>query len=248
MTKDENQAKSRTIFDVFSTDIISHITSGVKKRMFFNEELRITFNRVLDKMFKIKTSKIDKIYWDYPKTVIDCDYDFIFHFIEAKLCISKKEELVKDQKLIILLKNAYEEHRQFYTNKEELEPRDNRWTKLIIIMNWLDLLSKEEKEFWIKKYACYKYSETEPKLPQAWNRVWALTEGLGILNVDDLKKIKTINFSEAEERICSYVPDVQDIFEQNVFNERDTVMLNKYVLIRKFCNKPFFKEIECLLD
>lgn len=114
-------------------------------------------------------------------------------------------------------------------------------------MNWLDLLKPEEKELWIKKYAYYKFNETEPKLPQAWNRIWALTNGFNIPNLNDLKKIKTINFQKAKKTICSYIPNIQDISEQNVFDEQKEVMLSKYITIRRFCNKSFFEELERII-
>lgn len=238
--------KEYTIFDIFSVHEISSLVRNRKNLL--EKELLIILNHILDKMFKIKSTNANVIYWDCPQNdARECDYDFVFHFVEAKLGLGKKEELIRNQDLITLIKNTYEKHKQEYVKKEKLVPRDNRWTKLIILMCWLDLLSKQGKRLWIEKYASYEFTESEPKLPQAWNRVWVFIQGLGISNVNDLKKIKTIDFPKAKSIICSYVPKLKDLSEQNVFNEAKNVMLSKYVKIRKFCNMPFFEEVESFL-
>lgn len=238
-------SKHPTVFDIFSIHDILTLTKGGSGG---REELRCALNRVLNKMFDIKSKNADVLYWNYPRDISEkCDYDFIFHFIEAKINLRGEEELLGNQRLITILKNTYEEHKQEYIQKESLIPRDNRWTKLIIMMGWLNLLSKQEKEFWIEKYAYYKFTETEPKLPQAWNRVWVFTEGLGIHNINDLKKIKTIDFNKSKKIICSYIPTLQDTLEQNIFSETKNVMLSKYAKIRSFCNVSFFEELDSLL-
>lgn len=241
------EPEEETVFDFFTIDCLPYFAVRKDSSQICAEEIKVITNRILDKMFEVKSSNAEVIFWDYPGNHKVCDYDFMFHFIEAKLVLGKKDDLLKNKKLISLVKRTYEERKSLYMEKEELVPRDNRWTKLIIMMNRLDLLSKEGREFWIKKYAYYRFSESEPKMPQAWNRVWVFTEGLGIINIGDLKNVKGIDFDKAKKIICSYVPELWDVFGQNVFNEPKGIMLNKYVRIRNFCNQPLFKEIEYLL-
>ncbi len=223
---------TNTIFDALSIHDILSLSRIVKY-----EDL----NPIIDEMFKVKTVNTDEIFWDYPENVTQCDYDFIFHYVECKMRFKRQKEMSKNYKLRSMVLNAYEKRKKEYLDKKSLVPRDNRWTKLIIILNWLGL--NPEKDVWIKKFATYRYSEDEPKMPQAWNRVWAFTKGLDIRNINDLKMAKNINFSESKKIINSYVPKLNDVFEQNVFNESRHIMLSKYVAIRKFSNMPLFREI-----
>lgn len=240
--KKEVLQKRWTIFGSLSVHDVLHMCKFTNYPE--SEKLRLVLNSILDKMFELKSVNADILYWNYPKDTSEkCDYDFVFHFIEAKIQLREKDSLLNNSKLMTILENTYNKRKGEYIQKENLMPRDNRWTKLIIMMSWLGLLNEEEKALWIDKYASYKFTESEPKLPQAWNRVWVFTEALGVSNVNDLKKVSSVKFSEAKSLICSYVPTVQDLSKQNVFGEAKRVMLSKYWKIRSFCNKPFFDDL-----
>ena len=195
-------------------------------------------------MFEIKSRNADIIFWDYPKRLSDeLDYDFIYHYIEVKKNLKKLDEITKNKKIIKIIMDTYKKYSSHYLNKDYIEPRDNRWVKLIIIMNWLNLFNQDQKKMLIRKFANYKFTEDEPKLPQAWNRVWAFTLGLDIRNINCLKDYFIKEFDQIKENIKSYIPTLDDVFHQNIFGEGRIVMLDKYFLIRNFCNEPVFEEL-----
>jgi hypothetical protein len=207
-----------------------------------NNDEKVILNNLLNKWFIEYSHDLKEIFWDYPSNLLErCNYDFMFHFIEGKIKLNKKTELLLNKRVIMLIKKTYDIHKDEYIKKRFLVPRDNRWTKLIIMMCWLDIFSEKERLFWIKKYSYYLYSEDEAKFPQAWNRVWALVYGLGINNLNDLKKIKGVNFNKAKKIILSYIPKYYESETENCFSESQQVMIFKYISIKKFCNIPLFK-------
>jgi hypothetical protein len=239
--KDEAEREDRMLFGVFQIHTICSLTPVLRSDRF--PGALTTFNRMLDTMFDHKSRGVTTISWERTKDYAkECDYDFVFHYIENKINLGKGQELLANPHLCTIVKNTYDEKREEYLAKNDLEPRDNRWTKLIIMMSQLRLL--EEKELWIRKYASYQYSSKYPLFPQAWNRVWAFTRGLGIRTLSDLEGIDGIDIKEARNTICTYIPMIKDAFRQNIFNESREIVLSKYFMIRTFCELSITDEID----
>jgi hypothetical protein len=200
------------------------------------------FNAVLDVMFSAKAKGSDELYWDnLMQTSRVLGYDFAFHYIENKMFLGRKDEIQRNTRLINAVQRTYERRKEYYDAKTHLEPRDNRWAKLIIMMSWLGIL--RDREHWIKKYSSYEFMRDEQLFPQAWNRVWALTYGLGITRISDLQKLLYIDYPKVHAIISSYIPQPDDMLEQNYFTEANPVMIDKYLRIRRFLELPMFTEL-----
>jgi len=187
-------------------------------------------NAILDQKFQVLCKDAKAIDFEFQ----GCDFDDFTHYIEAKINLGKKSELLESKDIIFLLNKTYFEHKTDFINKDNLLPNDNRWNHIMMAVNSLDMLSDDEKTFWISKYSHLKLSEDEPKIPQVWNRVW-MFRILGVDNVSELKKFSS-NFSETNQTICGYIPTILDLKSENVFNEEETTMFSKYLLIKNFCN------------
>lgn len=195
-------------------------------------------NSILDWNFQSKkcleSEIIDFEYHDSYTSNI-CDFDVFSHYIDAKVKIGMKSELLKNEKLISILNRTYNEYKFKYASKDKLHPLDNRWNHIMNAMIALDLLNEDEKNFWIVKYSSLAFDENYLMFPQAWNRVW-LFNAFGIYDIYNLTKYYNLNFSQVEKNICSYVPPPNAYKEENIFEESEKTMLYKYLAIRRFCN------------
>jgi len=188
-------------------------------------------NTILDQKFQALCKNAKTIDFEFQ----GCDFDTFTHYIEAKVNLGKKSELLENKEVLFLLNKTYVEHKADFVNKTSLVPNDNRWNHILMAMNSLDMLDSEEKNFWIAQYSHFKLSEGEPKLPQVWNRIWMLRL-LDVDNVNDLAGFSSSNFSEINQTVCGYIPKIVDLKNENVFGEGETAMFSKYLVIKEFCN------------
>lgn len=188
-------------------------------------------NAILDQKFQALCKNAKTIDFEFQ----GCDFDSFAHYIEAKVNLGKKSELLGNKEVIFLLNKTYFEHKADFVNKTSLAPNDNRWNHILMAMNSLDMLDSEEKSFWIVQYSHFKLSEGEPKLPQVWNRIW-MFELLDVSNVSSLAKFSNSNFSEINQTVCGYIPKIADLKNENVFGEGEATMFSKYLAIKEFCN------------
>jgi hypothetical protein len=195
-------------------------------------------NTILDQKFQSICKNAKVIDFEFKN---ECYYDDFTHYIESKVLLGKKLELLGNKDILFLLNKTYHEHKFEFSNKTELHAKDNRWNHIIMAMNSLDMLNNSEKNFWINTYSNLKLNENEQKFPQAWNRIW-MFKIFGINDIKTLAENFSLNFFYVNRTVCNYKPNVDDLRNGNVFNEPDSSMFVKYLLIKKFCNFTINKE------
>jgi len=195
-------------------------------------------NSILDEKFKSKKcQEIDIIGLNYhsPYASDICDFDVFTHYIEAKVKLGMKNKILKNEKIVTILNKTYNEYKLYYSNKDKFHPMDNKWNHIMNAMIALDLLDEEEKEFWITKYIYRKLNEDYSKFPQQWNRIW-LFRSFGFYNIHNLSKKYNLSLSQVKENVCDYTPSLNSYKEENIFNEPEKMMYNKYQAIKNFCD------------
>ncbi len=193
-------------------------------------------NSILDERFRQRCSGKDRISFKYDE---ECNYEFFYHFMNSKIKLGRIEELTKNKEITKLVKNTYDYQKNFYSNIEYLDPYYNKWSKMINMVGWVNLLDDTEKNFWILKYSTVKLDENKPLFSQTWNRIWAFY-GLGITKADDLRLVEGIDYEVVKNNICSYTPFLEDFEKEDVFKEGKPWMMIKYLNMMKFCDKKVY--------
>jgi len=231
-----NTKISNTNIDYIYSLSIPEIAHFEQKQVLIDNKDEI--NKILDQKFQAKKcleSERIRLSCSHETSPNICDVGSFTHYIEAKILLGKKDELLKNEKIISIINNTYNNNKAFYANKTILNPSDNVWVHMILAMKLLDLLNQKEKDFWVIKYANSKIDENFPKVPQQWNRIW-IFRTFNIYDVYTLAEEYNLNISEIEDNICSYVPPLDDYYKENIFKESNITMLNKYNIIKTFCN------------
>jgi hypothetical protein len=199
-------------------------------------------NSVLDQKFqRLGCSEAETIDMTHDRNFHNCNYDNFWHYIAAKTELGMKSDTLNNGELISLLNRTYNEYKPLYASKNELNPDDNKWNYIMNSMIYLNLLNNEEKDFWVHHYASLKFDENQQKFPQTWNRIW-MFRYLDIDSVYTLASKYNLNVSQVKENICSYIPSLNDTYNENLFRESEGIMFSKYLLIKHFCDIPFTEE------
>lgn len=200
-------------------------------------------NSILDKEFKLRCHDTEIISLETVNIQIVpiCNYEFFHHYLEAKIKLGMMDEILKNERIIFILNNTYNTYKHEYANKIVLSKNENIWSHIIVSLKWLGMFDKKEKEFWIVKYSTLEFNESEPKFPQSWGRIWILMWGFDVKNVDDLQNYN-LNFTQAVENICGYTPALNSLKHENIYNENEACMMEKYLIIKRFCNMKLTHE------
>lgn len=168
------------------------------------------------------------------------DFDSLFHCVELCKWTSGLSALEKERGLKEMIHACYRKRYLHYWQKKQLSPMDNKWSKLICVMVWMNLLKKTEVEAWKKKYAELSYDKTKPLFPQCWNRIWVFLRAFEIKNFSDLKRKPGFRFVK-KRNFYSYKPSFIDVINQNYFHEETHIMVLKYMNICKFLELDVLK-------
>ena len=234
---------------------ISTIIAKYEKSIDNKDEI----NKILDQKFQAKKClELEELYVKvisadlYSEESSNvCDIPSFTHYIEAKILLGKKDELLKNEKIISIINNTYNNNKAFYANKTYPFTGScftfGGWIDTLYAMKLLDLLNQKEKDFWVIKYANSKIDENDilsNKFLQEYRGAWLIGEVANIYNVNTLIKEYNLNISEIEDNICSYVPSIKshDYLLDNSLNEPRIMLFNRYLRLKYFCNFPLTNE------
>lgn len=212
----------------------------IERNPFIPEIRENELNKILDQKFEqLKCLEAETIDMNYRNPYLSkvCNFDIFSHYVDTKVALGMKSELLENEKLISILNRTYNHYKSFYANKDKLSPYDNKWNHIMNSVIALDLLTEEEMEFWTIKYISFELDENQPKVPQIWNRIW-MFDSLGFHNIYDLAEKYNLNLTYVNESICNYILPIDTYKKEDLFREGDKIMFFKYMSFKNFCAIP----------